>query len=86
MRVWAIVCLAACGWIAGSGLVGCSRNEQNGQASGDYGTGTTVTGGPTTTTGSGGEGAGMTGTEGDAPADNPAAGASEEQQSEGADK
>ncbi|HEX4144257.1 MAG TPA: hypothetical protein VHY91_12175 [Pirellulales bacterium] len=75
------------GALVGSALLsGCSRNEQDGTASGVAGTGAAVTGSGELTTGPGGEGAGMTGTEGDTPADNPASQATEEQQKAGADQ
>ena len=60
--------------------IGCSHNEQDGTATGDAGTGADITGSGELTTAGGGEGAGMTGTQGDTPADNPASQASEEQQ------
>jgi hypothetical protein len=67
--------------LVGAGLLmGCSRNEQDGTATGVTGTGADITGSGELTTGPGGEGAGMTGTEGDTPADNPASQASEEEQ------
>jgi hypothetical protein len=72
--------LLAGGLLGGALLAGCSRNEQDGTASGVAGTGAAVTGSGELTTGPGGEGAGMTGTEGDTPADNPASQASQEQQ------
>jgi len=72
--------LLAGGLLGSTLLTGCSRNEQDGTASGVAGTGAAVTGSGEVTTGPGGQGAGMTGTEGDTPADNPASQASEEEQ------
>ena len=85
------ISMATCRAIVALGLVagvlgGCSRNEQNGTASGVSGTGSTVTGDGGISTAPGGQGSGMTGTQGAEPADNPAADASEAQQSEGAEK
>jgi len=74
------VALLAGGLLGSTLLTGCSRNEQDGTASGVAGTGAAVTGSGELTTGPGGEGAGMTGTEGDTPADNPASQASEAEQ------
>ena len=72
--------LLAAGLLGSALLSGCSRNEQDGTASGVAGSGASITGSGELTTGPGGQGAGMTGTEGDTPADNPASQASEEQQ------
>jgi hypothetical protein len=74
------VTLLAGGLLGSALLPGCARNEQDGTATGTAGTDATITGPGGISTGPGGQGAGMTGTEGDAPADNPASQASEEQQ------
>ena len=66
--------------LVGAALPGCAHNEENGTASGVAGTDASITGAGELTTGPGGGGAGVTGTEGDTPGDNPAAEASEEQQ------
>ena len=76
---WGAACWPSACWGALC-LPGCARNEQNGTATGVAGTDASITGSGELTTGPGGEGAGPTGTEGDAPADNPASQASEEQQ------
>ncbi|HTU23943.1 MAG TPA: hypothetical protein VMF30_01010 [Pirellulales bacterium] len=60
-------------------LVGCGK-DQDGSATGISGTGASVTGDGGTSTAGGGQGAGATGTQGDAPADNPASEATEQQQ------
>ncbi len=72
--------LLAAGLLGSALLTGCARNEQDGTATGIAGTDASITGSGELTTGPGGEGAGPTGTEGDAPGDNPASQASEEQQ------
>lgn len=74
------VALLAGGLWGSALLTGCARNEQDGTASGTAGTGADITGTGGISTGPGGQGAGPTGTEGDAPGDNPASQATEEEQ------
>jgi hypothetical protein len=79
-RISLAAVLMAGGLVGSALLPGCARNEQDGTASGTAGTGAEITGTGGISTGPGGQGAGPTGTEGDAPGDNPASQASEEQQ------
>jgi hypothetical protein len=61
----------SCGMLLTSALVaGCNRNENNGRATGEFGTDSEIDGGGRITTGAGGEGSGPTGTGGQEPADN----------------